>query len=150
MIALDPDFAHSTLCVDLGRLKLFDDSVAECGKALSLDGHNAWVSAYMREYREQGYDAAMLFVAKKELDEIRRRPKPDLWELANGYVSAGMHEEALRTLFQGLPIHEPGLLQIRVDPDFDSIRNDSRYAELVRRIGFPPRGSELTSNADPN
>jgi hypothetical protein len=36
-----------------------------------------------------------------------------------------------------VPTHEPGLLQIRVDPDFDSIRNDSRYLELVRAIGFP-------------
>jgi hypothetical protein len=41
-------------------------------------------------------------------------------------------------LFQGVQIHEPGLLQIRVDPDFDSIRSDPRYAELVRQIGFPP------------
>jgi hypothetical protein len=48
-----------------------------------------------------------------------------------------MREKALEILFRVLPTHEPGLLQIRVDPDFDSIRDDPRYAELVRRIGFP-------------
>jgi hypothetical protein len=52
-------------------------------------------------------------------------------------VAAGMKEKTFQTLFQGLQTHEPGLLQIRVDPDFDSIRKDSRYLELVRKIGFP-------------
>jgi eukaryotic-like serine/threonine-protein kinase len=130
-------YGSSALCVDMGHLGLFDESVAECSKFLAVDGHSDWVPAYVREYRERGYEAARLVVARKELREILKRRQPDLWDLANAYVSAGMQEEALRTLFQGLQTHEPGLLQIRVDPDFDSIRNHPRYAELVRQIGFP-------------
>jgi hypothetical protein len=30
------------------------------------------------------------------------------------------------------------LVLLRVLPEFDSLRSDARYAELVRRIGFPP------------
>jgi tetratricopeptide (TPR) repeat protein len=129
--------AHIELCINLGRLRLFDESVAECGKELALEGHADWAAGYAREYREHGYEAASLLVARKQLNETLKRPQPDLWELANAYVLAGMREEALRTLFQGLQTHEPGLLQIRVDPDFDSIRNDPRYADLIRQIGFP-------------
>jgi TolB-like protein/DNA-binding winged helix-turn-helix (wHTH) protein/tetratricopeptide (TPR) repeat protein len=137
LLADAPDSAHSTLCGNLGYLKLFDESVAECSQALSLEGHLDWTPAYLREYRQHGYEAAMSFLARKFLNETLKRPQPDLWELANGYVSAGMREEGLRTLLQSVPTHEPGLLQIRVDPDFDSIRDDPRYAELVRQIGFP-------------
>jgi len=79
----------------------------------------------------------MSFIAKQDLKEIQRRPQPDLWGLANAYVSAGMPDDAIRTLFKGVKIHEPGLLQVRDDPDFDPIRNDPRYVELVRQIGFP-------------
>jgi len=138
-LADDPNhqFSHGVLCNDLGYLGLFDESVAECGKFLALTGHADWVPAYVREYHESGYEAASQFLARKDLNEFLKRPQPDLWDLANAYVSAGMQEEALRTLFQGLQTHEPGLLQIRVDPDFDSIRHHPHYAELVRRIGFP-------------
>jgi len=139
VLASDPNqaAAHGALCNNLGRLNLFDESVAECSKELALEGHADWVPAYVREYQEHGSKAADSFLNKKFLNEILKRPQPDLWDLANAYVLADMREEALRSLFQGLPIHEPGLLQIRVDPDFDSIRNHPRYAELVRQIGFP-------------
>ena len=132
-----PQFAHGSLCVGLGYLKQFDEAVAECIKALPLDGHAEWVPGYLREYREHGYEVAMSFIAKQELKEIQERKQPDLWGLANAYVSAGMPDNAIRTLFKGVKIHEPGLLQVRDDSDFDPIRSDPRYAELVRQIGFP-------------
>lgn len=140
-LAYDPDnqFAHGALCVGLGRLGRFNESVAECSRSLAVEGHADWVIAYLREYHEHGYKAASLLVARKSLNEMLERPQPDLWDLANAYVLADMREEALRTLFEGLKTHEPGLLQLRVDPDFDSIRNDPRYAELVRQIGFPTK-----------
>ena len=130
-------FGQGSLCVDLGHLKQFDESVAECGKALTLDGHAEWIPEYMREYRQRGYEAANLLIARKELKDLLKRPHPDPWNVANAYADAGMKDEALRTLLQGIPTHDPGLLQIRVDPDFDGIRDDARYAELVRKIGFP-------------
>lgn len=137
LLTYDPSSAHGFLCSDLGSLKLFSESVAECSQYLALDGHSDWVPAYLREYRQKGYEAATSFMGRKYASEILKRPQPDLWDLANAYVLAGMREDALRVLFQGLKIHEPGLLQVRVDPDFDSIRNELRYAELVRQIGFP-------------
>jgi TolB-like protein/DNA-binding winged helix-turn-helix (wHTH) protein/Tfp pilus assembly protein PilF len=135
----DPNnrFGHGALCSNLGRLKLFDQAAAECSKTLALEGHADWAPSYLREYHKRGFEAADLLVAKKVLSEELKHSQPDLWELANAYVLAGQKEEALRTLMRGLRIHEPGLLQIRVDPDFDSIRDDPRYTELVRQIGFP-------------
>lgn len=129
--------AHIGLCISLGRLRFLDESAAECSKALTLQGHADWAAAAAREYREHGYEAARLFIARKQLNEYLKRPHTDLWDLANAYVSAGIKDKTLDTLFRGLQTHEPGLLQIRVDPDFDSIRNDPRYLELIRRIGFP-------------
>jgi len=133
----DRRFTQSALCVNLGRLNLYDEAVAECGKFLTLEGHAGWIPAYEREYYAHGYEAATRMVARKELEELRKQAKPDRWELANAYAAAGMKDETMRELLQLIAIHDPGLLQIRVDPDFDLIRDDPRYAELVRKISFP-------------
>jgi hypothetical protein len=123
-------------------MKRFDEAVAECSKALPLEGHATWVPEYQQAYQRGGDEAANFYLAKKNLAGILKQRQPDLWDLANAYVGAGMREEAMRVLFEGLSTHEPGLLQIRVDPDFDSIRKDPRYAELVRQIGFPTGENE--------
>jgi tetratricopeptide (TPR) repeat protein len=138
-VASDPNAldGHEDLCVNLGWLGRFDEAALECGKAIELEGHADWAAGFGREYRKHGYEAASVWVAKKRLSELKKSPQPDLWDMANAYVLAGMKEETLGTLFEGLKTHEPGLLQIRVDRDFDSIRSDPRYAELVRQIGFP-------------
>ena len=129
--------AHGDLCMSLGRLRRFEESVAECSKELALEGHVDWAAPYLREYHARGYEAANQLLAKKALAEVLRRNQPDLWDLANAYVAAGMRKEAMQTLLRGLAVHEPGLLQVRVDPDFDSLRSDPQYAELVSRIAFP-------------
>jgi TolB-like protein/DNA-binding winged helix-turn-helix (wHTH) protein len=138
-VARVPDNADArlALCADLGRVKLFDEAVAECGKGLVSAGHAEWAAEYKREYEAHGYDAASLLLAKKQLEEMLKGPHQDLWELANAYAAAGMRDETLNILFRLLPGRDAGLLQVRVDPDFDLIRDDPRYAELIRQMNLP-------------
>jgi TolB-like protein/tetratricopeptide (TPR) repeat protein len=129
--------AHTGLCMDLGRLKLFDEAAAECSKELVLEGRADWAAEFSRNYRDHGYEAASLKLAKNRLEDLLKSPTPDLWDLAGAYGAAGMKKEGIDTLFLGLKTHETGLLQIRVDPDFDSIREEPGYTELIKQIGFP-------------
>jgi tetratricopeptide (TPR) repeat protein len=129
--------ATGLLCNALARLEQFDESIAYCSKAVALAGHSDWAGPLEHEYRQHGYAAATGSIAKKNLEEILAQTQPDLWDLANAYVLVGKNDQALETLYRGLPSHEPGLLQVRQDPDFDPLRRDPRYADLIRRIGFP-------------
>lgn len=128
---------HYGLCNGLRYMKRFDESVAECGKVLALEGHMDWVDAYLQQYRSHGYEAARLLIEGKRLRLMERNPHADLWDLANAYVAVGKIGETLSILEKGIPIHDSGLLQLRVDPDFDPIRGDPRYAALLRQINFP-------------
>ena len=37
----------------------------------------------------------------------------------------------------GFPFTESFLLLIKAMPDFDNLRSDARYADLLRRMGLP-------------
>ena len=144
LVAGDPDnlSAQVDLCINLGRLRAYDESAAECSRFVALEGHADLAKAYEHAYRQHGYEPASLLIARKHLTMSLADPHPELWELANAYVSAGMKEETLQTLRQGLATHEPGLLQIRVDPDFDAIRAilhsfAGSISRTNRPLGFP-------------
>jgi hypothetical protein len=53
-------------------------------------------------------------------------------------VRLGRRDEAFAFLAKTFAEHDPLVLQFKIEPAFDSLRNDPRYAELVRKIGLPP------------
>jgi len=57
--------------------------------------------------------------------------------IASYYADLGDNEHAFEWLDTAYHQHDSGLLGIRTDPAFDSMRSDPRYAELVRKIGLP-------------
>jgi TolB-like protein len=54
-------------------------------------------------------------------------------------IFAGLHrnDEAFQWLHQAVEAHDKGLLYIKIDPCLDPLRPDPRFAELIRRVGFP-------------
>jgi len=60
------------------------------------------------------------------------------YQIALGYASAGDREAALSYLEKSADMHEAQVLYIKVDPMFDSIRSDSRFIALERRVHLIP------------
>lgn len=53
------------------------------------------------------------------------------------YGTLGESERAFDCLYTGLERHEIDLGALKADPRMDSLRNDERFSELIRKIGFP-------------
>jgi hypothetical protein len=49
----------------------------------------------------------------------------------------GDKDNAFEWLSTAYQEHDVNLLALRTDPAFDSLRSDPRYADLVRKVGFP-------------
>jgi serine/threonine protein kinase/tetratricopeptide (TPR) repeat protein len=64
-------------------------------------------------------------------------PGPDHLSVASAFSTLGDRDKAFLWLNKAYDARQVGLIFLRVDPAYDSLRSDPRYADLVRRIGFP-------------
>jgi tetratricopeptide (TPR) repeat protein len=91
----------------------------------------------------QGYFAYALAMSgqKGEAEEILRRLKnatdfvPPV-PLAIAYAGFGNKEEALKTLESALESRDPSLQYLNVEPHLDSLQNEPRFREIVRKVGL--------------
>ena len=58
------------------------------------------------------------------------------YNIATIFIHAGEKEEALKWLKESIDVLDPKVLFINVDPDFQSLRNDERFKEYVKMVGF--------------
>jgi hypothetical protein len=58
-------------------------------------------------------------------------------ELAVLYIGLGDKEHTLSALERGYAAHDLQLGFLGVDPNFDSLRSEPRFQELIRKVGLP-------------
>ena len=61
----------------------------------------------------------------------------DAYMVAAIYAGLGDKNRAFDWLNKGIEERSASMVFLRVDPFFDSLRSDSRFADLLRRIGLP-------------
>lgn len=78
--------------------------------------------------------------AIKILDELKRPSQQKLVpsrKMAVLYAALGEKDRALEQLEKAYSEHLPLLLWLKVGPDFDGLRSDPRFTDLIRRVGIP-------------
>ena len=58
--------------------------------------------------------------------------------LAEAYIDLGDKEKALEWLNRAYEERLPNLYTIAADPNCDSLRDDPRFQDLLRRMNFTP------------
>jgi tetratricopeptide (TPR) repeat protein len=117
---------------------MYEEGIAKLRKAGELSGRDAsrdldlaWVYAMSRN-RSQ---------AIKILDECLKQLSMGWREEKLGialiYTALGDRDKAFEYLEKAYQEHSEGLLTLKSYPGFDNLRSDSRYQDLIRRIGFP-------------
>ena len=79
---------------------------------------------------------------QKAIDLVRqlqaRGEYPDAYGVAERYMSLGDKNQALDWLLKAADERTFMVVFAKVDPRFDGLRSEPRFAELLRRIGLPP------------
>jgi TolB-like protein/DNA-binding winged helix-turn-helix (wHTH) protein/Tfp pilus assembly protein PilF len=74
--------------------------------------------------------------ARKLLEQVKAAGDYSPAEMAIGYLALGEKDEALALLERAYQERDIQLQFLRVDPDYDDIRDDPRFQDLLRRIGL--------------
>ena len=60
------------------------------------------------------------------------------YEIALVYAGLGEKDEAFAWLEKSFAVRDKGLTYLKIDPCLDPLRSDSRFPDLVKRVGLPP------------
>ena len=60
------------------------------------------------------------------------------YQIAEVYAWRGETDKAFEWLQISLDNHDTGLLSLLIDPLMGSLHGDSRYSEMLAKVGLPP------------
>ncbi len=72
-----------------------------------------------------------------ELKEILEQEYVPPYDLALLCTGLGEKKQALEWLQEAYEEHSQKLYMLKVEPIFDSLRNEPKFQELIQRLGFP-------------
>jgi tetratricopeptide (TPR) repeat protein len=147
-LEIDPRFgvAHYYLGLAYLQKKEYDKAISEfrtvmtsAGDAAAaakdeLDGDDLETAAALAyAYASAGRRAEAQSLLDKMIKLSKRRYVSPLY-LATIYTGLGEKDQALEQLNKAYDNKHPGLVLIRVEPLFDSLRDDKSFQELLRRF----------------
>jgi TolB-like protein len=144
---LEPQFApaQSILACIYQQLGRFDESITAMERARGLSGgHPATLAALVHILLSAGraHEAHELL---EKLEDLSRRQHVSPFWIALAYAGAGEISVALDELYKAYEQHDVILVWLGTEPRLDSLRQEPRFTELLRRIGLLPRADSARS-----
>jgi DNA-binding winged helix-turn-helix (wHTH) protein/tetratricopeptide (TPR) repeat protein len=116
----------------------FSEAIAELKRARRLNDRPQVLAALGHAYAASGRRAEAQQVIE-ELQELAERRYVSPYDIAAVYAGLGEQERALAWLERAYEDRSGWLgLWLKVDPKFDGLRADPRFADLLRRVGLTP------------
>jgi len=139
-IDLDPYFAnaHDKLANVHETTGQYAEAIEHRAISSDLSGARPEVGAGMRAaYRRGGWQE----FARREVGRLQRESQARYQNpkyLALAWARLGDKDRALEWLKRGYAERSEAMLYLKVDPRYDSLRDDQRFVDLLRRMRFSP------------
>jgi tetratricopeptide (TPR) repeat protein len=138
-LATEPDFssAHMGIWGVYYKKGMNDEALAEAVKFFVVLHDHETADALTRGYAEGGYARAMHLGAEVLAFRSKRSHVPAV-RIARLYAHAGDKDEVLRWLSKAYKDRESPLLHLGVAWDWDLLRTDPHFQNLLDSMRFPP------------
>jgi len=137
---MDPNFAeaHDCLADSYEHKAMYKEAIEEHQRAIALSkGNLVYVAVLGSAYARAGRRDEAL----KILNELKARSKREF--VPTGlfcliYASLAEKDEAFAWLEKAYQERDDAMLGLKWYPQFDPLRSDGRFQDLLRRMNFPP------------
>jgi TolB-like protein/DNA-binding winged helix-turn-helix (wHTH) protein len=135
-LAISPTFSYGLIYLQQSYegIGQFQNAVDTAAKRPDLDQGAAALlrSAYEAEGGPGYWKALHEIKMRGLLDEGARA-----WEMAVYCLRVGRPQEGLRYLKKAVDLHQVNAVYLKIDSEFDSVREHPEFRQLIRRIGLP-------------
>jgi eukaryotic-like serine/threonine-protein kinase len=137
-IEMDPDFfrAHLFLGRAYEQKGMYKEALAAYERAIELEAKRGETVVMLGHLHAVSGNRAEATSILEELRELYRGNKISAYDLAVIYAGLGENEQAFEFLRKSYEERTGGLLLLKSEPIFESLRSDPRYGELLRRMGL--------------
>jgi serine/threonine-protein kinase len=143
LVELDPKYVrtHFYLADVYEQKEMFEEVIVEIGKGSALRGANMKQYAEAKEMiqraiKQSGARGYWQQVLEFNRESEKRGQPVDSIYMAASYARLGEADEAFRWLEKAYQERKTELVWLKLDPKWDNIRSDPRFADLVKRVGL--------------
>ena len=116
---------------------MYKEAVEEWEEAMTGFGYDDLAEGLRRGYAADGFQGAVRQWAAGWERATNGEGFP-LEHLAYLCILLGEKDRAFTLLEKAIEVHSSGSAYLKVDPTFDDIRSDPRFADLLHRVGLSP------------
>jgi tetratricopeptide (TPR) repeat protein len=136
-LEIDPNFglAYNYLAECYDAKGMYDKSMEAREKELMLFGQSEQATELKRVYSSSGIKGVREWRITLQSDPAKPSYKPT--DVAMNYALMGDKDHAFLWLEKAYEQRASELIFLKVNTEWENLRSDPRYADLIHRIGFP-------------
>ncbi len=137
VLAVDPRFPRASMLVCAYVERGFPEKALPMVAPLQHDyGDQPWFWGQMAYLEGRAGKREQARRAIEELKKLYQPQRSDPALLASAYMGVGDRDEALTWLEKAYAQHSNVMTALKVEPQYDPLRGDPRFQDLLRRIGL--------------
>jgi TolB-like protein len=143
LVEMDPNYVrtHTYLATVYETMGRYDDAISEIEKRVALqgmkpeeiaNGKRVLIDALKADGAKGYWSKALEFT----MQDTKKGENVPALTVARIYAELGQRDEAFKWLEKAFDNKETDLVYLKVSPIWDKLRDDPRFAEMLRRLGF--------------
>jgi TolB-like protein/Tfp pilus assembly protein PilF len=143
LIEMDPNYVrtHFYLARVYEEKRMFEEATQEIKKGAVLEGEDPvefdkGKRKVLDAYKASGGRGYWQQILEFHKEAIRTGKSPHRLDMARLYARLGERDEALAWLEKVFDIGEAAVVWLKVSPEWDNLRGDPRFSELLKKVGL--------------